>query len=371
MRWLALLAFLPAVAYANAGTPLMWATILHLVFGNALIGVGEGLLLARLFRVPRGRSVLWLIAANYVSAWLGGVVLLQAVVGRVNLTIENIQPWFWGFVVVAFLITLVIEYPFFWLALRAAPRAMRRAVKATVMVNIASYAVLFGWYWMASRVGMMTQLTVVPVAEMHAPEGYSLYYLSKTGTEVIQARLDGALARTLKTVVAVDINDRLFARENVRMSYDLWIHFDPDDRKKARDELVVADFSMRAPIDGRQASDPAAEVYGTWSTFGEVPKITDEGDWRYRTGFWGVEGIVGSSERLNARFRYALETPFASWRVRNGTHLDGDYVVFQLGEDQVCILQPQTRKIALVARGHGPLVAKAKPVVAPAEAAVP
>ena len=44
------LAFSPAVAYADAGTPLMWASALHLPFGNAVIGVGEGLILAFLFR---------------------------------------------------------------------------------------------------------------------------------------------------------------------------------------------------------------------------------------------------------------------------------------------------------------------------------
>ena len=33
---------LPMVAMANAGTPLMWAGMLHLLFGNALIGIFEG-----------------------------------------------------------------------------------------------------------------------------------------------------------------------------------------------------------------------------------------------------------------------------------------------------------------------------------------
>ena len=37
------LAFVPQIASANAGTPLMWAGLLHLVVGNALIGFGEGI----------------------------------------------------------------------------------------------------------------------------------------------------------------------------------------------------------------------------------------------------------------------------------------------------------------------------------------
>ena len=42
------LTILPSMASANAGTPLMWASMLHLVFGNAIIGLIEGLILARL-----------------------------------------------------------------------------------------------------------------------------------------------------------------------------------------------------------------------------------------------------------------------------------------------------------------------------------
>lgn len=34
------------VVLANAGTPLMWAGMLHLVIGNAIIGIAEGALLA-------------------------------------------------------------------------------------------------------------------------------------------------------------------------------------------------------------------------------------------------------------------------------------------------------------------------------------
>ena len=65
------LAFFPAVARADAGTPLMWAGTFHLLFGNAIIGVAEGLLLAVLFRQKGAPCVPIMIAANYFSAWVG------------------------------------------------------------------------------------------------------------------------------------------------------------------------------------------------------------------------------------------------------------------------------------------------------------
>jgi hypothetical protein len=68
-----MLAFWPAVAYADAGTPLLWASAFHLFLGNALIGVAEGWLVAVLFRQKAGSCVAIMIAANYFSAWVGGV----------------------------------------------------------------------------------------------------------------------------------------------------------------------------------------------------------------------------------------------------------------------------------------------------------
>ena len=46
----------PRVAHANMGTALMWAPIFHLLFGNVIIGLGEGLALGFLFRVGKWKA---------------------------------------------------------------------------------------------------------------------------------------------------------------------------------------------------------------------------------------------------------------------------------------------------------------------------
>ena len=66
---------LPSVAQANAGTPLMWAGMLHLFIGNAFIGLLEGILLIKLFKAPKMKAVGLMILANYFSAWIGGLFL--------------------------------------------------------------------------------------------------------------------------------------------------------------------------------------------------------------------------------------------------------------------------------------------------------
>ena len=44
---------LPSVAVDKVGTPLMWVSMLHLLFGNAVIGAFECALIGGVFRVPK------------------------------------------------------------------------------------------------------------------------------------------------------------------------------------------------------------------------------------------------------------------------------------------------------------------------------
>ena len=61
----------PNIALANVGTPLLWVGTFHLLIGNALIGLGEGLLLARWFKAPKQRAIQIMIGANYFSMIVG------------------------------------------------------------------------------------------------------------------------------------------------------------------------------------------------------------------------------------------------------------------------------------------------------------
>ena len=65
-----LLCAIPSVVHANAGTPLMWAGMFHLIFGNLLIGIFEGILLAKIFHLSKLKCIGLLILANYFSAWV-------------------------------------------------------------------------------------------------------------------------------------------------------------------------------------------------------------------------------------------------------------------------------------------------------------
>ena len=343
----------------------MWASILHLVFGNAIIGFVEGILLSLIFKCPKWRSILILIAANYVSAWVGGILVSGVLSSLPDMTIENISFWFCSFVVIAYLVTLLIEYPFFWFVMRSQERCLVRAAKATALVNAISYVLLFGWYWMASGTSMMTRLQVVSTGSLTPRDEYALFFISTDGRQILQTDLNGQHRSVLSQVVAPHRNDRLFARRNSKTGYDLFVHLDSDDRDKVREDLIAANFSDQAPVDWSMSEGRSEKIEGTWFNFGKAPSLASKSDWEFSTGFWPAEGITADNKKEEDELSFSLETPFAAWIIRNATQLEGDIVVFQLGDNQICKLDPASSRIALIARGKGPIVAKLQPPTTP------
>lgn len=340
----------------------MWASMLHLVFGNAIIGFIEGFLLSCIFKCPSRRSILTLIAANYVSAWMGGFLLTGGLIPLPDITIENIQFWFCAFVGIAFLVTILIEFSFFCFVLRLQGRIFFRAAKATALVNAISYSLLFAWYWMASGTSMMTQLQVVSPSSLIQGDDYALYFISPDGTQILQTDLNGNHRSVLKNVVATNRDDRLFSRRNAQTGYDLFVHLQSKNRENEREDLIATNFSSDAPVEWRMSKGHSEKASGTWFNFGQVPSLASKSDWEFNTGFWAIDGISGDNKKKKISVHFSLETPFASWIARNATQLEGDSIIFQLGENQICILHPESSRIALITRGKGPIVAKLKKV---------
>jgi hypothetical protein len=358
-RFLAILALalMPATAFANAGTPLMWATLLHLTIGNAFIGIGEGLLLAWVFKARAGQAVLVMIAANYASAWVGGLAIGE--LPRPDLTLVNLRSWMVIYVAATFVLTLVIEFPFVWFLLWKSAHAVRRAVLAVVVIHLVSYPLLVGWYWSASEASLLTSVEMVPAEQLLPKTPYVLYYLSPDGRRVLQTDLTGRNPVTLREVSATNWGDRLFVRSETDGEYSLFLLHDYERPRESEEELILADFSARAPVDWRIVRKSSSGPVGTGMNFGEVPSIASASDLEYDAGIYPVEGLSGWDKKTRLmKSQFALELPTAYWTIRNATQLQGDSVVFQLGKDQICLLEPSTRRIAIIARGKGPVVAE-------------
>lgn len=352
------LALVPSVAWANAGTPLMWASCFHLLLGNAMLGLLEGMLLTRWFGGSSARAIGWLVVANYLSAW-GGLWLMDAVALGADPTIVTLRAWCLVFLLLAFVVTLLIEWPLFWLALGRGPRRLGRSVQATLLIHGISYALLLAGYMLVSGTTLLTRLEVVAPQALVPQAGHVLYYLNPEGTAVYRRPLEvGAGSQRVAPVATAHVSDRLFTRPGVEGGHDLWVWLEADDRKPVPPQLVQAAVAGHAPIAPHAPGEPEREPTGTGLNFGRVPSLAEHTAWRWGAGAWALEGLWGVHEVTGERRRFALELPLVQWRVRNAVQLADGLLLFQLGRDQIVLLDPDTHRITLLARGRGPVVVR-------------
>ena len=345
-------------AFADAGTPLMWATMLHLVVGNAIIGVGEGLVLAKLFSLKKLKTVVVLIAANYFSAWGGGWFLESAIVRYLHMDLNNAWTWFWVLVAATYLMTLVIEWPFVAFCLRGKDGWLRKSLMGNLVIQTLSYVLLFGWYWMASGSSLYTKMQIVPAGELSLPESVLVYFISEKDGNVYAGNFSNIKSHQIFELNSTNENDRLFVKSSsTRTNYwDLMARIEIDNNRDPKLVEIKNGLAKEAVSDWRADQNPP-KYEGTWFSFGNVPRLGSAGksDWEFETGFWPIEGLRGTSNLKNLHVHFSFETPFGAWNVRNATQLSGDDVLFQLGQNQICIFNPNTKRVSLLTYGRGPV----------------
>lgn len=338
-----------------------------------------------------------------------------------DITIENVTPAFWTMVYVTFALTVVIEFPFFLWALKGRKWLVPKAAATTLLAHGISYTLLFGWYTpvyleetlTSYKTSLLHQiiepappllaelpaLEVVPPSAFEMKEDYVLYYISPDGKEVLRSDLAGNGREVIATLNMDVMPDRLYARPRKvveetkegknkekqkiirricwESGFDLQVLADYDNGQPSYkyQAMLVENFSPRAAIMMRDG-----EYYGEWDTktdrdttfrsFGDAEK------WEFSTDYWPrldvhrvrpkpepytsekVQTFYAQETGVNRDALYLTQTPFINWPIRSGTQIAGDYGVFQLGKDQICIFDPEKKRIALIARGFGPVVAK-------------
>lgn len=335
-----ILLLFPTFLFANAGTPLMWANALHLYVGNAIIGIVEGLIASSFSLLSKKKkAVIFFIVLNYISMVLGVLLIFSiAKLGsqEINITIQDAKVFLAASFSFFYLATLFVEFPFvlgfFW----KENRRVKKALKTTLIVNTVSYVLIFPLYWFASSATMVNELEVVTPQEIGLPSNYDLYYISKDKTELITSNLDGNSKKVVKKIENINSSDSIKAVENKNQKVDLYINNEK--------RVILENVSGEAPKKDEKS-------------FKQFDDLTKYGSWKYSSGFWAISGVRGQNDE-GKFFRYSIETPFLSWRPKNGTHVEKDLLIFQLGSDQIVALRHEKKQIALIARGFGPVVIK-------------
>ncbi len=344
-------------AFADVGTPLMWAGILHLFIGNSFIGIAEGLLIAKIFKVRKRRSIEIMILANYISLVVGYFIV--EVSGRF---LSNFLTIYWlhlfllfSFVVV-FALTVFIEWPFCYWILKVDSVAKKQSFKASLYAQILSYALLIPFYLLASGTSLLWNVKIEKNLSFAQTNPW-VYFISENGKSVRRLHIAGGESEKVVDVKADSESARLFPKKAEGEKWDLWLK-DSKEGKKDYQIKILDNFSVNVVQstrwDGAVIEDEHQE--DSWLNFGVVDYRKPENrNWKVRTGFWAIEGLRAENEKENKKFYIALETPFLKWYMRNLTILSKDQVVFQMGS-QIVLLDLETHKLGLITKGRGPLV---------------
>ncbi|QIF05080.1 hypothetical protein [Roseimicrobium sp. ORNL1] len=348
----------PATASANAGTPLMWATMWHLVFGNLFIGLAEGWLLSWAFGTRRGASMLVMILANYLSAWLG-VGILGNFRAPDPLSLPSAVQWLCIMVGSTYVVTLALEWPFVAWMFRGRPQWFGKSIRASLLVQTFSYVLLFAYYGSAGHLSLYTRTERVDAKAFTLPEQVMVYYISCDDGDIYRRPLSHGEPIKVMELNSTSEQDHLFIRNNNERpaEWDLVARLEHSPTNPP--EFVTVASNIKSGVaPGLKARAAGAPLDGSiWDSVGEIDRLGDgaPSPWTFRTGYWPAAGLSGSNKETGKRWRLAFETPFISLAVRNAVQLPGDKVLFQLGWEEIYVLDPATLQLALLWRGRSPV----------------
>ncbi|MGZ3769408.1 MAG: hypothetical protein ACXVCP_03040 [Bdellovibrio sp.] len=346
------LLLIPSLAFADAGTPLLWLSMLHLVIGNAIIGVIEGRIVSKLFKINDLRSILLMIGANYISASAGaGCLWLLDVVH-----IDGLQLFFFNhlkfsigvILTILIVLTIFIESPFIYFLNVERPRKWKTALRTSLIVQAVSYVLISPLYFLASTATISPPWIIKKIYSARKINGYVLFLdedgrslqkvnlknlgrgeqIEKWGKKVfngyIYVNLDKKPALELKISGSSDNN----YRQNLNFDLKHTIPFD------TLDEKWLDKFNSDIEIKNRPDSEKDQVQKHFKECFREpVDYSLGNNLWEKNwIGIWAAEGFRFSlKSNPKETLGMAVESPPFWWSAACPTILPEDQVVIQFG----------------------------------------
>ena len=247
---------------------------------------------------------------------------------------------------IAFVATLILEWPFVAICLRTAPHWLRRSVAGSFAIQSVSYLALFLLYHSASIDSLLTDAIISGRDQMDLPPNVLVYYISSDDGDVYRQHLSGGPLEKVCEFKSTNPQDCLILRDGNFEGERVIYAMGKSTQIAIPNEMCPLEENGE-PLDRTMAFSPRMLATRLGSA--------KDSPWTVIEGFWPAQGLSGENAKTSERFRVALEVPFLSWSVRDAIILPGDQILFQLGLHQVCLYDPRTRKVAVLYRGHGAL----------------
>jgi len=324
----------------------------NLLLGNILIGVWEGLLVSWAFKVPRKRTIYLMIAGNYASM-IVGMILIMAMGGYSALGWDSdvyaVRRQVALGAAASLGATLVVEWPFFILALKSCSRRLGKSVLANVLAQVASYAVLIPVAVAMGQFGVLTDVRIDPNVVSEAGEDATIFYTLPREDAVYRIRLNGTKR---EKIAALDRSkgwgNLCLMQEAATGKWNVCVDLDREV------EVLLRDVALpMVPDVVQDANRPFSHMI--------VPRAVDKPiDYRpIAQRHWQVEmdwlNLIARDTKTGQEIRVGLDTQFATWLLNYPTVLPGDRVVF-VANRQILLLDLNTRRLGAIAKGWEPIV---------------
>ena len=356
-------------AYANAASHFSMYTGFHLFVGNSIIGIIEGLLIAKVFKVRKSHAVLLMIAANYFSSWIGSLGLIwlssRFEVSLSHLvTIHNIHSFVWLLFFAAWFVTVILEYPFCLFMFWKKDKRLRQAVSASLLAQTLSYILLiifispFGHF--EGYPHKRRTVSFAPVETFADANNVTIYFIGAFDGDLYSIKPDGSSKEKVTSLNMMDREIRLIAKNDPNSaSYRLYAQERPPWKRQSSTPLLDTGINVSGFTRSLRALDPNAAFNMTHNPALDL-RPTGQQDFQVFTGYLGVSWLEVEKKDKQNKYPHRLvrlqfDDLILDWITCNATVLPRNQIVYQLG-NQIVLLDINKRSLGLIAIGHGPVV---------------
>ena len=343
---LLLFTLIPQTLSANAGTALMWVPIMQLIFGNILIGVFEGIIISVTFKTKWIRSVLIMISGNYVS-WLignGVIYLFQNALIDSLFKLDNVFALWILSLIILYLLTVLIELPFFRWSFAKNNRLWSRSWKLSLIINAVTYTIMIFIYLSVSKYSFFTDLKI-DQSLLNNKTKFELFYTFKGDIYkgLIKQNISGDKIFHIPNTIKypnLKLNE-----DSINQSIDLYVVNYYGDTFLFQKSFVESDNKIYYP-----------NIYEKYNLINADFRDTAHRDWKASAGGWAIDGIT-FRDNDKTKQNYGFEVPWMFWVIGNVSILNDSEVICIIN-DRIIILNKDSKKVAFITKGNDYLIRK-------------
>jgi hypothetical protein len=328
----------PELIWANGGTALMLLPIFQLLVGNIVIGIVEGLIVTLIYKIKWYRSIFIMILGNYIS-WIignGMIYLFQAYIIESFFKLNGIFLAWIISMFILFIVTIVIEMPFFYWILKKMNRKWFHAFKISFIINFFTYIAMILIFLSISEFSFFTKLKVT---QSLLKKNYPIELIIKQNNEIVTGKIGYPFKVENRITLTKEFEHSrfIFIKDSISNGIDLQLINNEKRSYLVQKKIISFSDTIFYPNFYKLFDQKIADFRGI-----------NQNIWDVNVYGWGGDGIT-IMEKEDRVANYAFEVPWMSWNINNVSIINKSELLFQI-KDRLVLLNKDTKEIAYITK---------------------